>query len=169
MKPAALLMLLALLLTGCGAERAQECVGEYHAHATLTPEAHIATAAAFAKWNALAGREVIRLVPGDPSDTTCAVRVDEATGTLGLWQPSDGSISLAPARMQSEAPGCDKQLPDCIEATALHEAGHALGLQHVAGSGHVLSEGGELVLGFTPADQAECARVGVCVNSPSGR
>lgn len=147
---------------GCDAEPVPACGGSYHAHRTLTPEARAETERAFAAWRELAGRDVVRFVDGDPDDATCSVRVDEGIGKLGLFRPADGSIALAPARMHDEAPGCSAQMSDCIEAVALHETGHALGLEHTKDAGHVMSPDGELLLVFTDADRAECLASGVC-------
>jgi hypothetical protein len=156
------IVLVLLFLVGCAAEQEPACDGSFHAHRTLTPEARAHVEVAFAKWNELAGRDVARFVEGDPDDVTCSVRIDENAGALGLFSHEDGSLALAPARLRTEAPGCAAQMGDCIEAVALHETGHALGLVHTSDAGHVMSPDGELLLAFTDADRAECSRAGVC-------
>ena len=153
-------LMLALFAVGCA--KPPDCEGSYHAHRSLSAEQTSQVQVAFAKWNAFVGRDVVRLEPGDEDDTTCSVRVDESTGDLGLFRHDDASISFAPDYMREHAAGCTTHLADCIEATLLHETGHALGLLHVPGAGNVMSADGELVLDFTDADRAECTRVGVC-------
>lgn len=151
---------LSFVLVACSAEPAPDCAGSFHAHGSLTLEQRAVVANVFARWNTLAGREVVRLVPGDAADVTCSVRVYEGED-LGLWEPSMGSLSIAPDRMRDHAPGCAEHLDACVEAVLLHETGHALGLKHTR-ERSVMSEGGELVTAFTPTDMTECRRAGVC-------
>lgn len=150
----------AVALAGCASEAPATCEGSYHLHVSVPAAEAGPVRSAFARWNALAGRDVARLEDGDPNDGMCAVRLDETTGDLGLWSPADGSIALSPERMRAEAPGCADRMSDCVEATVLHELGHGLGLKHVPGG--VMAAGGELALEFGAADRTECARVGVC-------
>lgn len=150
-------------LVGCGCNERPDCAGHYHAHRTLSGEHHALAVAAFAKWNTLAGRDVVQMVPGEVDDVTCSVRVREGED-LGLWDPEDGSISIAPDRMRDHAPGCSTRMTDCIEAVLLHETGHALGLAHTPSSAGaaVMSADGELLLEFTSADCTACRAAGVC-------
>lgn len=157
---------IALLAVGCASEPMPDCGGSYHAHRTLTPEARVRAEAAFATWRGLATRDVVHFVDGDPDNATCSVRIDEGGTALGRFSHEDASIAIAPERIRTEAPGCASRMGDCIEAVVLHEAGHALGLEHVEGTGHVMSTEGDLLLDFTDADRAECERVGVCRASP---
>ena len=48
-----------------------------------------------------------------------------------------------------------------LQACAMHEVGHMLGLQHVPYAGHVMSPKNPVHV-FGPADFRECVRVGVC-------
>jgi hypothetical protein len=159
----AVFVLVALLaLPACSSEPA-DCRGHFRADASLTPAMRARVASAFGKWNAAAGRTELVLEDAGQDDGTCSVRVDErASSDLGLWDPNDGTIALAPERLQREAPGCAGQLDDCIEAVALHEAGHALGLSHVPDEHHVMSATGELVLDLTDEDRDVCVRAGAC-------
>lgn len=164
-----------LALLGCAAEPLPECDGRFHPHRSLSAEDRARVEAAVRSWNDLAGREIAVLEEGDPDDTTCAVRtvaegsseyntiVPEAGGDfLGAHRKSDGSIVLVPTRMMSSAPGCAADLGSCVEAVALHELGHALGVPHVHTAPAVMSADGPLLLKFADADRAACVEAKVC-------
>jgi len=80
---------------------------------------------------------------------------------LGARRKLDGSIFLAPRRMEWSAPGCAAKVGDCVEAVTLHEVGHVLGLGH-SPLPSVMAADGPLLLEFTETDRGACVAAGVC-------
>lgn len=146
------LVVLALALAGCAAP--PETCSSFRPDG-LSPDESAHVASAVARWSAFSGQALTFGPEGE-----CPISVGSLGGTeLGVYD--DRSIVLDADRMRSEVAGCSPDVGRCVEAVALHEVGHALGLEHVADRA-VMSTGRELVEDFTDADKAECRRVGAC-------
>lgn len=143
------------VLGGCATETSVDC-GRFRLDASVTPAQKASVERAGAAWDAFAGRPV---VSWDDS-ATCVVAVNEHEH-LGSWSSADGVLALSPERMRAEAPGCATHMAECVEAVALHELGHALGLEHVDGRA-VMSATGELLTTFTDVDRAACVDAHLC-------
>lgn len=108
---------------------------------------------AAARWNTLAGRELVHIELLDGVQSVRHIR----KATLAEHNVGAHNERFDTIRVDVE------QAKDTFETVVMHELGHALGMDHVPDSGvmHAVVDGS--VHDFTRADRRECVRVGVCL------
>lgn len=157
----ALVLGLAVFLVGCAAP--PETCSSFRPEG-LSADESARVASAVARWSAFSGQALTFGPDGECPVSVGSLRDrkgDVGAFWVGAFYEDDRSVVLDADRMRSEVAGCSADVGRCVEAVALHEVGHALGLEHVADRG-VMSTGRELVEDFTEADRAECRRVRAC-------
>lgn len=117
---------------------------------------------AAARWSAFATLPVTV----DVAESACVIRKLDPTSDEfarfvadhdgrdfgGVYTQKDGSIRL------HVATSCEGR---CLQASVLHELGHAAGLSHCAPTGGVMGSDASAP-DFTSLDLVECIRVGAC-------
>lgn len=131
----------ALLSTGCARER------PYHGDVTFTAEERASVEAGLRFLYSQIGDEYPGIV-WDVEGAECEnFHILRGTAAGGYY---DGAKCMWVGPVQ----------PWHMPAIAAHEAAHALGMRHVDGSTSLMSS--VAVLTWSPEDEAECRRVGVC-------
>lgn len=138
------LVLLALGALSCGRSFPLTVAMEHH----ISDEHEAAIDWALYRWNSWSGRECFRWAENEAPDVWITEQWPRAPGAAGSCQVSSGQIRIAP------------DLPiESVRAVALHEAGHALGMEHTS-TGVMAPD----ILGtdFSDEDRAEFKRAGGC-------
>jgi hypothetical protein len=147
---------------GCGGPAPdEECAGELSVSLDFSPEERSLIYEAATRWNALAGREVLRLSDGEAD--ACAVRRIESAqqhDQVGA-RLKMGEEFLSVTDLRKRVAWIDpSRQPTRLPKAVLHELGHELGLDHVVDGIMSPTVGG--AQSFTAEDFDECMRKGIC-------
>lgn len=132
--------LMALASTGCLSKGVEVEIDD-----SFTPEEKAAIVSAGQAWDAFAGSHVVTFVP---KGEWLIARAEVPDGHYGLAQGRRHMI-----RVDTAAPSAE------VYAVALHELGHALGVQHTSQG---VMDPLRQTTTFSQADREECIKAGVC-------
>lgn len=104
------------------------------------------------RWNALGGRELVRLEVADGPRARHHIRPASLPEHFsGMHSPALDTIRIDVS-----------QAEDNFETVVVHELGHAMGMEHIPVAGIMYTVVDGSIVDFTDADHAECERVGWC-------